>query len=243
MPKLIGYDYKNTNYESFENNNIEKERQTLIDIVSTSTSSNLVKNISETMEGSTMHHHYHILYDIRTLLGPTKKIYTEIGTFNGGSASLILQHFFETDIYCIDPLHLNNRNSLQIVENNIQKFNKNNYKTKIYQQFSTDKTLINELDKNNFKTDILFIDGDHSYTGVKFDFENYNKYVNPGGYIIFDDYNDSINSPDVKKYVNELIQTLDKSKYIIIGCLENIQNAYDILHLTVSNEFVIKKFN
>jgi predicted O-methyltransferase YrrM len=239
MPELILYEYKKK--EQVINDISDKEKKKLIDAVSTSTSSNLVKKISETMEGSTMHHHYHILYDIRTLLGPEKKIYTEIGTYNGGSACLMLQHFFETDIYCIDPLHLDGRNSLQIVENNIKKFNKNNYKNKIYQKFSTDKTLITELDKLNFKTDILFIDGDHSYDGVKFDFENYEKYVNLGGYIIFDDYNDYKDSPDVKKYVDELVPTLDKSKYIIIGYLDNIQNAYDGLNLKISNEFVIKK--
>jgi len=243
MPKLIGFEYKHNYYESFENNNeiTDKEKQKLIDAISTSTSSNLVKSISKTMDGSTMHHHYHILYDIRTLLGPEKKIYMEIGTYNGGSACLMLQHFFKTDIYCIDPLHLEGRNSLEIVENNLKTFNKNNYKTKIYKNFSTDKTLLNELDRINFKTDILFIDGNHNYNGVKFDFDNYNKYVNSGGYIIFDDYNDYKDSPDVKKYVDELVPTLDKSKYIIIGYLDNILKAYDGLNLTVSNEFIIKK--
>ncbi len=238
MSKLLFYPYNNK-IEHFENNN--KEIQKVIDAVSSSTSNNIVKNISENMNGSTMHHHYHILYDLRTLLGPDKKTYCEIGTYNGGSACLMLQHFFETDIYCIDPLHLEGRNSLEIVENNIKKFNKNNYNVKIYQKFSTDKTLLNELNNNYFKTDILFIDGDHDYNGVKFDFENYEKYVNIGGYIIFDDYNDYMYSPDVKKYVDELVLTLDKSKYIIIGAIDNIQNAYDGINLKVSNEFIIKK--
>lgn len=37
------------------------------------------------------------------------------------------------------------------------------------------------------KVDFLFIDGDHSYEGVKADFENYSRYVRDGGIIAFDD--------------------------------------------------------
>lgn len=37
------------------------------------------------------------------------------------------------------------------------------------------------------KLDLLFIDGDHSYEGVKADFENYRPYVKPGGFIAFHD--------------------------------------------------------
>ena len=49
-------------------------------LVKNSNSNELTKYISKNMEGKTFHHHYHILYDIRTLLGKEKKIYTEIGT-------------------------------------------------------------------------------------------------------------------------------------------------------------------
>lgn len=39
------------------------------------------------------------------------------------------------------------------------------------------------------KTDVLFIDGDHRYEGVKADYENYKSMVNKGGIIIFHDIN------------------------------------------------------
>jgi cephalosporin hydroxylase len=35
--------------------------------------------------------------------------------------------------------------------------------------------------------DLLFIDGDHSYAGVKADFENYRPLVRPGGLVVFHD--------------------------------------------------------
>jgi MMP 1-O-methyltransferase len=36
--------------------------------------------------------------------------------------------------------------------------------------------------------DFLFIDGDHSIEGCKFDFEGYEKFIKPGGFIAFHDY-------------------------------------------------------
>jgi predicted O-methyltransferase YrrM len=49
--------------------------------------------------------------------------------------------------------------------------------------------------------DVLIIDGDHSYAGIKADFENYACMVKRGGYIIIDDYG-SDDWPDVKAYVD-----------------------------------------
>lgn len=41
------------------------------------------------------------------------------------------------------------------------------------------------------KLDLLFIDGDHSYDGVKMDFEMYSTLVRPGGIIAFHDVHES----------------------------------------------------
>lgn len=51
----------------------------------------------------------------------------------------------------------------------------------------------------NQKLDFIFIDGDHSYEGVKKDFEMYSPFINPGGYIAFHDIN-QIDHPDSNKY-------------------------------------------
>lgn len=56
------------------------------------------------------------------------------------------------------------------------------------------------------KYDLLIIDGDHSYAGVKADFENYIDFVSCGGFIIFDDY-DSADWPEVKRFVEEEVLT------------------------------------
>lgn len=54
---------------------------------------------------------------------------------------------------------------------------------------STDKSTIKQVKKIIAKRgiDFLFIDGDHSYDGVKKDFENYAHLVNRGGIIAFHD--------------------------------------------------------
>jgi len=53
----------------------------------------------------------------------------------------------------------------------------------------------------NIKLDILFIDGDHSYNGVKNDYNNHFEFVREGGYLIF---HDTVSYPEVGKFVNEL---------------------------------------
>ena len=54
--------------------------------------------------------------------------------------------------------------------------------------------------------DLLFIDGDHSYEGVKQDFTNYTKYVKSGGFILIDDYHKKY-WPGIKKFVDNDIDT------------------------------------
>jgi predicted O-methyltransferase YrrM len=215
----------------------------LLDIIQKSDSNEIVKYVSSNMSGKTFHHHYHILYDIRTLLGESKKVYTEIGTYCGGSLSLMLHHTYDTDIYCIDPLHVL-QNQEQYVNENISKFNKDNKKVSLYKNFSTDRHFHNHLVEQKFNTDILFIDGDHSYKGVLNDFYNYEIFVNSGGYIIFDDYLDYKYSPEVRKAVDFIVSKLDTTKYEIIGLIPNYKNSFvndtkELIHL---NEFVIKKY-
>jgi predicted O-methyltransferase YrrM len=50
--------------------------------------------------------------------------------------------------------------------------------------------------------DLLVIDGDHSYAGVKADFENYSPFVRLGGFVIFDDYG-AREWPDIRRFVDK----------------------------------------
>lgn len=64
------------------------------------------------------------------------------------------------------------------------------------------------------KVDFLFIDGDHSYSGVKTDFITYSPFVRAGGIIAF---HDALEHPketqcEVKKFIDELKETWPKEK-------------------------------
>jgi predicted O-methyltransferase YrrM len=80
---------------------------------------------------------------------------------------------------------------------------------------------------NNDKLDFLFIDGDHSYNGVKQDFEMYSRFVRKGGIIAFHDIiQDRIrnSSGEVWKFWKEI-----KSKYKHKEIVESRhQNGYGI---------------
>ena len=52
--------------------------------------------------------------------------------------------------------------------------------------------------------DILFIDGDHTYEGVKTDYENWIQTVKPGGYVLFHDSGKQRNIHAVRKFIQEI---------------------------------------
>ncbi len=212
----------------------------LAEVVNGSESLEILREIAETMEGGTMHHHTHLLYDLRTLLGSEEKTYTEIGTFNGASASLMLRHPYATTVHCIDPLHLH-PSQKRAVEANVAKFNTMNRSVTIHCQYSSDFAFLQQLKREGFKTDILFIDGDHSYEAVLNDFYGYADFVNVGGFVVFDDYEDYVYSPDVRKAVDDIIASGDASEFQVIGNLANLRGAYDCLGLERSNLFVLQK--
>lgn len=84
----------------------------------------------------------------------------------------------------------------------------------IVKHFTTDQTAIEAARRRQY--DVLVIDGDHSFKGVKFDFENYAPMVRPGGYIVFDDY-DVNDWPDIKVYVDTEISPRDDLDFIGAG--------------------------
>ncbi len=62
------------------------------------------------------------------------------------------------------------------------------------------------------KVDFLFIDGDHTYSGVKLDFLMYKEFVKPGGFIAFHDIKDTEFHRSVNCRVDKLWQELDFQK-------------------------------
>jgi cephalosporin hydroxylase len=195
------------------------------------------KEISNNMEGSTFHFHTHILYDIRTSLGEEEKTYLEIGSYAGGSQSLISSHNYKTNCYTID---LGEPISKDIVIRNVDKFKNIKNTFKYYQGNSQDINIVNQVKTDLKNVDILFIDGDHSRQGVLLDFKNYSDLVVNGGYIAFDDYLDFEHSPQVKGAVDEIVSGLNLNEYKIIGSIK-----YDLIkeftHFESNSIFLLQK--
>ena len=68
------------------------------------------------------------------------------------------------------------------------------------------------------KLDLLFIDGDHSYAGVKTDFLTYSPLVRSGGFIVFHDIcaHPPETGCEVEKFWKELKEGLKKEKFVEI---------------------------
>lgn len=67
------------------------------------------------------------------------------------------------------------------------------------------------------RLDFLFIDGDHSYEGVKMDFETYRKFVKPGGLIAFHDIKDTEHHRVRGCYVGKFWAELEGDKREFLG--------------------------
>ena len=82
----------------------------------------------------------------------------------------------------------------------------------VIEGYSTDDSVISAASKDAY--DILIIDGDHSYAGVKADFVNYAPFVKRGGYILIDD-DFAPEWPEITKYVDD--ELLPREDIALIG--------------------------
>ncbi len=63
--------------------------------------------------------------------------------------------------------------------------------------------------------DVLFIDGDHTFSGCLSDWERFGKWVRPGGIIAFDDYTQENNPNNGVKWVVDLV-IMQPEKYQLV---------------------------
>lgn len=197
---------------------------------------NIVRTLAKSVQ--TFHHHYHLLYDIAMhYYGDQQIQYVEIGAYAGGSACLMLQRP-NTAVISID---LGTPIDPVITKNNAEQHRNNN----VYQYIlgdsgsqTTKQTLKNSLTK---KIDILFIDGDHSYAAVQRDFQMYEDLLEDDAFVVFDDYNDRMYSPQVKLAVDDMISTV-ADRYHVIGTMANILGASPS-EITEGNCFVIRRIH
>ncbi len=132
---------------------------------------------------------YIFIYGLITLLKP--KTIIEIGTNTGVSsivmASALKENNIKGKIFTYDI----SNNCLTIAKKQIKNAGLENYINPLFGTSNCAKKL-------DLKFDFAFIDGDHSYEGVKRDFENLK---NKCEYILFHDVN---NTGTVKRFIKEL---------------------------------------
>jgi len=143
----------------------------------------------------------------------------EIGTLFGGSclAKLFAMRDLgvEGKVVCIDPMSgfydqtRDPQTGLAVTGavffENIERFGFTKEAVDLREVKSSDPRAAEGLREKSFAT--LLIDGDHSYRGVRYDWENYYRFVQPGGIVLFDDYSEP-EWPDITVFANELIDSL-----------------------------------
>lgn len=118
-------------------------------------------------------------------------VIVEIGSYVGASAccfGVAAKEHGEAKVICIDTW--NNDAMTEGGRNTWDEFTKNTVEFKDFiipvRGFSTD--VVDAVSNSTSSADLLFIDGDHSYGGVKADWEAYKHLLNPGSVVIFHDY-------------------------------------------------------
>lgn len=188
--------------------------------------SRIFNAVRSSIDGRIPHDHMTILYVLRELLGGKCQTYLEIGVHNGGSMAVAMQSRYSCRFYGIDMFEKVVENprweyfradklSCQKASKNIKNCNIHNHSFTIIEGNSRDKTVI-DIARDIGTIDLLFIDGDHTYGGVKSDFENYAPLVSSGGLVVFDDYNPH-GHPDIVRFVDEL----NNQNWYKIGCTKN----------------------
>jgi len=150
----------------------------------------------------------------------------EIGTLFGVGVAMIHENcrgfFNSVHVTIIDPLSgYYDRDQLDpiirmpvtrdIFVHNMQRMNIPQSDYTIIQKLSTEDEAIEQASKRRYN--VLIIDGDHSYSGVKHDFNNYRHLVKRGGYIIFDDYNHP-KLPEVTDFVDKEVVGLPELEFV-----------------------------
>lgn len=156
------------------------------------------------------------LLQLINFLGNNKeKDMIEIGSFLGESTILFAQSF--NSVTAIDPFvsgydnndpasyDFNYENIYDIFKKRTSKY------PNIKHIKSTSDEAYEALKPNYAKFDFIYIDGIHTYEGVKKDIQNYIHLVKPGGIIGGHDYNNTSHVAGVYKAVNEMFGRPDNT--------------------------------
>jgi FkbM family methyltransferase len=150
----------------------------------------------------------------------------EIGSLFGINLAILYEtcrDFFESiHLSAIDPLDLYDDKSKtdlftqvpvtrSVFEHNMRQMDIPTGHVTIIPGLSTEEHVLEKAGTRQYN--LLIIDGDRSYEGVKFDFDHYLPAVNLGGYIIFDDYGTE-KWTDITNFVDREVKSNSGVKFI-----------------------------
>ena len=190
------------------------------------------------------HEATHVLYDLRTHLGNRPARYLEIGSYTGISASLMLNHPFSTYATLVDPCaldkkHFNGtRTQKETIEKNMQEIRgkKSSGVAATWELRVGYSPGALPLEGETF--DIIFIDGDHSKSGVWRDYMGTINLLRPGGFMGFDDYLDARYSPAVRGAVDDIAT---QTELVPFGTPRNIHGIHPGTNSSFINEYIFQK--
>jgi predicted O-methyltransferase YrrM len=145
-------------------------------------------------------------------LAKNKSIILEIGSYTGASGicfgEALINRNTSSKIICIDTWQNNamtegTRDTFKAFCDNTQEYSE--IITKI-RGFSSE--VVEDVSAICSKIDLLFIDGDHSYDGVKADWENYKRFLRRGSIVVFHDIGWAAG---VNKVINEDVLPMTRS--------------------------------
>jgi predicted O-methyltransferase YrrM len=173
-------------------------------IVINSESKQITERIQKEYGIGTFHQYHSILFDIGRMF-KGQITYLELGCYAGASALLML-HREKTRVISVDSGKHVDPNIVKARLKKFKPFLDNKY-TYIIGNTHEEEILNKTMAKvGESGVDILFIDAGHSYEDVIRDFYDYQPLVNPGGFIVFDDYHDQTYCPAVRKAVDWLFK-------------------------------------
>jgi predicted O-methyltransferase YrrM len=128
------------------------------------------------------------LYKLSRKIKLRNSIVVEIGSYLGASTCFLAAGLKSDTIYCIDTWQ--NDAMTEGIRDTYSEFRKNTerYRDKIIEIRGWSYDVVDRIRSLNKQINLLFIDGDHSYEGVKKDWDLYSPMLGKGSIVIFHDY-------------------------------------------------------
>ncbi|MFX1328520.1 MAG: class I SAM-dependent methyltransferase [Promethearchaeota archaeon] len=161
----------------------------------------------------TMQNRFEVTEFLNYIIRIKPKSILEIGTARGGTLFL-LTRFSSTDANIISldlPGGIHGGGYPRFRIPFFKTFVSKNQKLKLIRDNSHDTSTLKKIKKilKDHKLDLLFIDGDHTYEGVKKDFEMYAPLVKKNGIIAFHDI--VVHAPEINCYVDKFWNEIKKN--------------------------------